>query len=814
MWQAEGVSVLPILANGTKRPADRWSQYQQQIASVETVDAWWAGQDYGLALICGAVSGGLEMVEVEGRALERRDALLEIINRVDEGGAGAIWDLLTGPDGYAEDSPSGGLHLLYRISDHEVPGNTKIASRPATPQELEANLADKIKVLAETRGEGGYVIVAPTPGACHPSGKSWILVNGQYGQLPVITWEQRNLLHAALRLALHEEPPPLPVVVPFSTPTVEIRAQYEGGGISPGDDYEQRTDWSEILTPHGWHLLAQHQSGERHWVRPGKSVGDGMSATTGRAHDRDRLYVFSTSTLFEAEVPYTKFGAYALLNHGGDHTMAARRLSALGFGARRPIEDTPELGDWTPSEPATERRSFDCDEIGNAERLRERALGKYRYIWQDKAWWVWNGNAWEEDTGGALVREMISVVGGIKDEEGDPVQLAKWQKRSATRAQINSAIDICKSLDMTHSSLEWAPDRNLVNTRNGILNLRTGDLQVHDPKFLMTKTLGSTYDPEAQCPNFESFIKRAVPDDETRAYVQRALGYSLLGDADQRAIFLIYGPSGTGKSTLIETMREVFGDYGVTAGSGAFRSSKESQGPSADLHALRGSRFVTTSETSDNVSFDEDLLKRISGRDRVTSRGLYQKPVEWVPECTLWIATNNPPKFNSDDDAIWRRTKLIPFTTVFRNQEEVPDYARRYLYSEAAGILNWLLAGLRDFLANGLQEPQDVQAAAVQQRQDSDSAARFLQDKLADQVLVLEGDREIDQVALYEMYRSWASSTGERTLGSRRFMLRVASSFPQLRLEHQGKIRWVGIGRQASEFAGLATGPYHAPPIW
>jgi putative DNA primase/helicase len=381
--------------------------------------------------------------------------------------------------------------------------------------------------------------------------------------------------------------------------------------------------------------------------------------------------------------------------------------------------------------------------------------------------------------------------------------LAKWTKQSRNASRVNAAVKLSVAFGLTYSSTEWAPNRHLVNCANGVLDLDKGELLKHDPKYLMVHTLGAAYDPDATCPQFERFMEQAVPSAEMRRYVQRALGYSLLGDADQRSIFLIHGPSGTGKSTLIETMREIFGDYGITAGAGAFRASTNQQGPTADLHMLRGRRFVTTSETAEGASFDEDLLKRLSGRDRVSSRTLYQEAVEWTPECTLWIATNNPPKFNSDDDAIWRRTKLIPFTTVFRGEGEVTDFARKMLLPEAAGILNWLLAGLRDFQAAGLQEPQEVQQLAAEQRHDSDSVARFLDDKISDGVLLEGPEYRIGVNALYIQYQNWAHSVGEKTLGNRRFGLRVQSVRGTERTREGTNAFWPGLGQQQASFVGL-----------
>ena len=777
IWQQGGVSVIPIQANGSKRPATSWAPFMIDVPTTDHVETWWGnGQEYGLALICGPVSGNLEMCEIEGRALMDSGALLEIIGAMDEAGAGPVWDLLTGPNGYAEDSPSGGMHLLYRISDHPVPGNTKIAADE-----------DRL-VLAETRGHGGYVIVAPTPGHCHPSGEPWRLVNGNYGQLPEITWAERNLLHAALHSILDKTPPPPPIVVRSSEGYRDssIVALSE---LSPGDDFEQRTDWAEILEPHGWQVFTETAGGERNWVRPGKNRMEGMSATTGHANDRDRLYVFSTSTVFETEVPYTKFGAYALLNHNGDHSRAAQTLSRQGFGTRRGVVDLPDVGEWVPPAGITPIGDFTEDDTGNGQLLADRVRDRYRYIHEEKQYYRWDGRVWIRDTGGKILHEWDSITKEMVSAGRD-----KWATRSRNQSRINAAITNAKSY-LDHSATEWAPGPYLLNLNNGVLNPKTLNFVDHDPRYLMTHKFGTSYIPGATCARFEKFMADAVPDPQMRAYVQRALGYSLLGKPSGRSIFLIHGPSGTGKSTLIETIRSIFGDYGATAGSGTFRSKTNASSPSPDLHALRGKRFVSTSETSENAVFDEDLLKQVSGRDQVVSRALYSEPMEWIPECVLWIATNNPPKFNSDDDAIWRRTKLIPFTTVFRGEGEVYDYAYDYLVPEGPGILNWLLAGLQDFLANGLNEPEEIGRLAIGQRNDSDPVARFVHDRQADGVIRLGSDEFTGCQELYNQYLAWAGQVGERgRLGNQRFARRLVSLLPELgRSDTGGRMTWSGI---------------------
>jgi putative DNA primase/helicase len=193
--------------------------------------------------------------------------------------------------------------------------------------------------------------------------------------------------------------------------------------------------------------------------------------------------------------------------------------------------------------------------------------------------------------------------------------------------------------------------------------------------------------------------------------------------------------------------------------------------------------------------FDEDLLKRLSGRDQIQSRGLYKDFIEWTPECALWLATNNPPKFTSDDDAIWRRAKLIPFLTVFTGEGERRDMARAVLAPERDGILNWLLAGLRDYQANGLGEPELVRELAAEQRSQSDPVARFIEEKVTDEVLVMEAGQTIRTSELFAMYLEWSRQIGEKGVGSRRFFNKLQSNFPNLRHEKVGHMFWVGIGR-------------------
>jgi len=326
-WHTAGTSVLPAAGDGSKMPAVPWKAYQTQPATADQLHTWLQSGTTGIGIVCGAVSGNLEMLELEGRAITEK-ALDHLADVIQAAGLGDLWAQIS-LNGYVEETPSGGLHFIYRVTGEDVPGNLKLARRPATEAELADNPTDKVKVLAETRGEGGWVVIAPSAGATHPTGKPWSVICGSPAAVPTITAEQRHLLHQAIR-TLDQMPAPEPA---GERPRLTVvRAD---GDVTPGDDFEARTDWADqlLLGGAGWRVLTSRGDGYRTWKRPGKDT-PGISATTGKANDRDRLYVFSSATEFEQEKPYNKFGAYALLHHGGDHSAAAKELRRRGYGTQ------------------------------------------------------------------------------------------------------------------------------------------------------------------------------------------------------------------------------------------------------------------------------------------------------------------------------------------------------------------------------------------------------------------------------------------------------------------------------------------------
>lgn len=840
-WYNAGCSVIPIRSDGTKRPMVEWKPFTTGLAAAADVAQWWnPSSKAGVGVVCGAVSGGLEMLELEGRA-GSSEHFDKIYQQCDVRNISWLFDVLT-QQGYCESTPSGGYHFLYRITDHEVPGNTKVARRPATEQELLDNPSDKIKVLSETRGEGGYVIVAPTHGTVHPSGDSWSIVAGELGVIPLITWTDRNLLHEAVHAALDEMPAPV-------VPAAPVRAHtFRRDGLSPGDDFNDRAEWEEILTPHGWRV-AEFRGDETFWIRPGKKFeGRGShSATTGfkGAGATDRLYVFSTSTVFDAEKPYNKFAAYTLLEHGGNFADAARELSRRGYGTRasapscsttpmpmptppsfaetvaviparvidtptQPIASGTDLIQASPKFPAIGVKTLERNEWsdnGACDMYAETFHPVLRHVGDQDVWRTWNGVTWEharrgehKDAMRALAHAASMHHHALKDAQ-DPREGAfdKFSRSINGMQRLAGIPKIASSHTMLATLAEdYDAHKHLITVDNGVLDLRSGQLQPHDPQLLLTKKLNTGFNPSKGAGRWGTFMEEVLPDPAVRGYLQRALGYALTGAADQRAIFLLHGPSGSGKSQVIEAMAQIFSDYATALPAGALRPKQQS-GPADDVHTLQNSRFAYQSELPENALLNEALIKAATGGDTLTTRELYGKWMSWKPEFVIFLATNYLPRVSSTDDAVWRRVKPIKFEQCFIDGDGnplSPDAAGigvRIATEEPECVLNWLLEGLAAYRQEGLTSPKQVQEWTQGYRNEVDTVRQFLSEGQDEGRIKVESNLETGFRELYRAYAAWCTDNYLRPLPSGQFTKAMEAGSWERRKRERG-IMWQGIG--------------------
>jgi putative DNA primase/helicase len=442
-----------------------------------------------------------------------------------------------------------------------------------------------------------------------------------------------------------------------------------------------------------------------------------------------------------------------------------------------------------------ERPERPCTDLGNAERLVRLFGDRIRFVPQ-WGWLVWDGKRWARDAGHQriteLAEETVRQIYREAAEAQDPeerAKLAKWAIASESRQRITAMIDLAAPMCLA-SPDEFDADDWFLNLENGVLNLRTFEFLPHNPNWKLTKLAPVTYDPDADCPKWKAFLQRIFHGNERLIrFVQRAVGYSLTGSTREQCLFFLHGTGANGKSTFLEVIRALLGDYAVTAEFSTFVADRKSSVRN-DIARLHSARLVTAIEVGEGKRFAEELIKTLTGGDTVAARFLYREFFEFKPRFKVWLAANYKPEIRGSDYAIWRRIRLVPFTVTIPPEEQIPDLAEQ-LKEELSGILNWALEGLRDWLTNGLQPPPEVTEATEAYRAEMDIVGLFVQD-----ACVLDPKAVTPSKTLYDAFRDWCAENGYEPFGQTAFGRRLAAKgFSHGRAYIEGRLRrcWFGI---------------------
>jgi len=330
----------------------------------------------------------------------------------------------------------------------------------------------------------------------------------------------------------------------------------------------------------------------------------------------------------------------------------------------------------------------------------------------------------------------------------------------------------------------------LLNCQNGTINLRTGILRRHERADYITKMVSVKYVPDAQSVLWDNFLRRALPDDEVRAFVQRAAGYSLTGDVGEEVLFFLYGPPATGKTTFLRAIEGCLGDYAATTDFETLIVNKNRNGPRNDIARLAGRRFVSSVEVEDGRRLAESLINQLTGGEIVTARFMYQESFEFIPQFKLWLAANNQPRISGIDGAIWRRILQIPFDIQIPKEERDHQLKiRLHKPQETAAILNWLIEGCLAWQREGLSPPKAVLAATEDYRTTMDPLEEFITD-----YCLISPEMRVKNTDIWNAYQRWCASVGEKyPLGHKKFSQALfARGFDQYREPHDRF--WLGIG--------------------
>lgn len=339
----------------------------------------------------------------------------------------------------------------------------------------------------------------------------------------------------------------------------------------------------------------------------------------------------------------------------------------------------------------------------------------------------------EVDDGLSRIKEIRDALKGRRQSH------RRFAVTSGNSGRISAMMDEAQvALSRALEALDADP--LTVNTESGAITFRVEDagegssrvatwaLRPHRRDDLLTKMMPLAYDPDAQAPLFEAFLRRVQPDPSMRGFLQRWLGLSLTGLQHQQLSFW-YGGGANGKSVLADLIARLMGDYSASAKIESLTGRNRRSGGDAtpDLVPLIGARMVRASEPEEGERLQEAKIKELTGGEPILVRSLNKDFVEATPIFKLTMSGNHKPEVRGGDDGIWRRLLLVPWEVTIPEAERDPTLGAT-LWEERAGIFNWLIDGLLQFLEGGLQAPEKVYAATAEYRRESDPVGQFLTD--------------------------------------------------------------------------------------
>jgi len=441
--------------------------------------------------------------------------------------------------------------------------------------------------------------------------------------------------------------------------------------------------------------------------------------------------------------------------------------------------------------------------MGNGERLVAWFGDAIRYCHDKKSWFIWDERRWAEDRVGRIERlarataRFIFGEAAMETKAERRATLADWAKGSQTRYRILEMIAFAASeVPVRIEELDRQPF--LFNALTGTLDLRMGQTRAHDPRDLLTKISPIAFDPQAACPRWLAFLRKAMASDEEMiGYLQRTVGYAATASTREQVAFILWGGGANGKSTFLEVVKAALGEYAVsTKGASIMAGSRPESGGSPDpqIIALVGSRMVIAVETDEFGKLDEGRVKSLTGGDTITARDLHAKPINFQPTFKLFLATNHKPRIRGTDNGIWRRIHLIPWTVAVPLEEQDKDLKEKLL-AELPGILAWIVTGAVAWYRDGLMPPEKVKAATDEYRAEMDTLAAYFAERCELGPTHRSGASE-----LYKDYRDWAEQGGERPMSQVLFGQRLGDNpdFRRVRDGNTGRMIWIGLGLRSA----------------
>lgn len=470
---------------------------------------------------------------------------------------------------------------------------------------------------------------------------------------------------------------------------------------------------------------------------------------------------------------------------------------------------------------ATEQPGLLTTDLANAERLVQAHFANLRYVpgW---GWRIFDGQRWQHDDSDQImrwaketalrhyettrVRALTEFANLGQQATTDPrlalqfgEALQKHARRSLDAPRLRAAIDLAASeAAVIATPADFDRDPWLLNVLNGTLDLRTGQLREHRHADLLTKVAPVVFDPAAACPTWCSFLGRVTAGNTLLVeFLQRWIGYCLTGDTPEHCLLVLFGVGANGKSTFLETVRALLGDYAAVAEFATFLEKKNDRVLN-DLARLAGARFVSASEIQACRRLDEALVKQVTGGDTIAARFLFKEYFEFRPVFKLLLAANHKPQVQGQDEGIWRRLRMVPFSVTIPAAERDKDLPAK-LRGELSGVLNWALEGCRAWQRQGLGEPPAVLEATAEYREEMDPLGPFLA-----ACCVLGPSLRASASDLYIAYQQWCATAAEQPLTQKAFGSKLAEHGLS-RKKSGGNIHWHGIALRTGDHPAKGT---------
>ena len=411
---------------------------------------------------------------------------------------------------------------------------------------------------------------------------------------------------------------------------------------------------------------------------------------------------------------------------------------------------------------------YSWDESGMAELFSECYKNDTRYCPEAKSWFTYSEGAWRKDTGSLLVAEKIKefcrlmalYCGEITNEERRTEYMKFIVKMGDRRFRDRLMKDAASVLPI--ASAEFDANPYLINCKNGTFDLENMEFREHDWHDFLTMQTNFNYTlQDARCRRWEKFIAEVTCNDEDKAdYLQKALGYSMLGMANEECMFILHGKTTrNGKSTMLAAIEHLLGDYATNAPVKIICRNgvkKDAETPSPVLAGLKGKRFVTMSESEDSGKLDESVIKQLTGGESITARNLYESAIRYVPQFTLWLSCNDLPTVRDKSLFASDRVRVIEFNRHFSETEQDKNLKNEFQTQEAMqGIFSWLVAGYFKYKRFGLKMSDDMKKVVRQYEKDNDLILQFLEQKCEK---TLDGSSRAK--SLYDAYKIWCKSNG------------------------------------------------------